>query len=305
MKGRVVGAHFAVVSDFLEHSLDGAVNNVAAGDSEVGHIGEFIGALFLWRRAPLPSTPFLVVLDVVLAMAALQGGDACPGPRELIFQFCHDVAPVEGILFISCDADTLRSQERMMDLMNERHDDLLRLDDTVCLVVDMQERLLPVIHDQEKLQRRIVALLGGLNALNIPVIFTEHYSKGLGKTASGIAQALGDATCIEKETFSCMGEPRLVDALRATERSQVVVVGIEAHICVLQTVLDLVAEGFTVHCPADGVSSRLESARSIGLSRMERQGVTVTTAESVLFELLQRANTAAFRSVLPFVRDPE
>ncbi len=192
-----------------------------------------------------------------------------------------------------------------MSLDSERHDDLLRADDVVCLLVDMQERLLPVINEYERLKRRLVALLGGLNALNVPVVYTEHYPQGLGKTDDGLIAALGDAACFEKETFSCVGEPQVIAALRNTERRQVVVVGIEAHICVLQTALDLVAEGFTVHCPADGVSSRLESAREIGLARMAQQGVTVTTVESVLFELMERANTVAFRSVLPFVREPE
>lgn len=192
-----------------------------------------------------------------------------------------------------------------MELSDERHDDLLRRDDVVLLVVDMQEKLLQRIHDHERIQRRLNVLVQGALALGVPLLYTEHYPTGLGPTEPKLKQLLNGVTCVEKETFSCVREPKLLKVLRDSERTQVVVAGIETHICILQTALDLVAEGFSVHCPTDAVGSRVAESKQVGLRRMEKHGVTVTTTESVLFELMERANTDAFRSVLPLLREPE
>ena len=179
--------------------------------------------------------------------------------------------------------------------------DLLIRGDAVLVVVDVQERINAVMADQGHLAR-IAVLVEACAALGVPVIATEQYPKGLGPTVAELARRLPGPPLV-KDTFSCAREPAVRAAIEAAGRRQAVVAGIEAHVCVLQTALDLVAAGFQVHVPHDAVSSRRPADKAWALDRMAAAGVIVTTTESALFELLERCGTDEFRAVSRMIRD--
>ena len=178
--------------------------------------------------------------------------------------------------------------------------DLLARSDSVLVVVDVQERINAVMADQAHLAR-IAALVEACTLLGVPVVATEQYPKGLGPTVTELSGLL-PAPPLVKDTFSCAREPAVRAALEATGRRQAIVVGIEAHVCVLQTALDLVAAGCQVHVPHDAVSSRRPVDKEWALRRMASAGVVVTTTESALFELLERCGTDEFKAVSRMIR---
>jgi nicotinamidase-related amidase len=179
--------------------------------------------------------------------------------------------------------------------------DLLARSDAMLVVVDVQERINAVMADQGHLPR-IAVLIEACAALDVPVIATEQYPKGLGPTVPSVAAPL-PAPPLIKDTFSCAREPAVRAAIDAAGRRQAVVAGIEAHVCVVQTALDLVAAGLQVHVPHDEVSSRRLADKAWALNRMAAAGVIVTTTESALFELLERCGTDEFRAVSRMIRD--
>jgi nicotinamidase-related amidase len=178
--------------------------------------------------------------------------------------------------------------------------DLLRRDEAVLVVVDVQERINAVMADQGHLAR-IAVLVEACGALGVPVIATEQYPKGLGPTVPELARLLPGPPLV-KDSFSCAREPAVRTALEAAGRRQAVVAGIEAHVCVLQTALDLAAAGYQVHVPHDAVSSRRPADKAWSLDRMAAAGVVVTTTESALFELLERCGTDEFKLVAALVK---
>jgi len=177
---------------------------------------------------------------------------------------------------------------------------LLSRSDAVLVVVDVQERINAVMADQGHLSR-IAVLVEACTRLGVPVVATEQYPKGLGPTVTELAQRLPGPPLV-KDTFSCAREPTIRAALEATGRRQAIVVGIEAHVCVLQTAIDLAAAGFQVHVPHDAVSSRRAVDKEWALERMAAVGVAVTTTESALFELLERCGTDEFKLVAALVK---
>lgn len=179
----------------------------------------------------------------------------------------------------------------------------LQKDKTVGLLVDIQERLIPVMHDKERLLTQTKKLLQGLQILKVPVIVSQQYTKGLGMTAPELMEILGTVEYKEKITFSCFREPAIRDVFEADSvRNQVLVFGIEAHICVLQTVLDLLAEGFQPVVVVDCLDSRNPEDKEIALRRMEQAGAWLTTVESCLFELTERGGTDSFRQISRLVK---
>lgn len=175
-------------------------------------------------------------------------------------------------------------------------------DRSVLVLVDVQEKLFPLMQEKEVLEHRLRMLLRGAALLGVPILVTEQYKKGLGGTIAGLLDEVS-ATVVEKASFSCFGCEDFVEALRATEREQLVVCGIEAHICVMQTCLDGRREGYDVFCVEDAVSSRLAHARDLGVARMRAGGTASATAEGVLFEWLGRCDDDHFKAVLPLVRE--
>ncbi len=179
---------------------------------------------------------------------------------------------------------------------------MLELDDTVLVVVDVQGKLATLMHERESLFKNLSRLIEGAQVLGVPILLTEQYPKGLGETAPELKALMPTVKPIEKLSFSCMGEEKFLEALEETEREHILVAGIEAHICVYQTVSDLLAEGFEVHCVADAISSRTKENREIGLTRMKDEGAILTSTEMCLFELLKVAGSPTFKTISALVK---
>jgi nicotinamidase-related amidase len=170
------------------------------------------------------------------------------------------------------------------------------------LVIDIQDRLFPVMHDKDELLNRVLILVDGLKILNIPILVTEQYPKGLGATLDPLAAALDHSEVIEKLCFSCCGEPSFISALGKQGKLMVIICGIEAHVCVLQTVIDLVEKGYSPMVVADCISSRNPDDKAVAIERMRHEGALITTSESLLFELMVEAGTTQFKSISRLVK---
>jgi nicotinamidase-related amidase len=184
----------------------------------------------------------------------------------------------------------------------------LRLDPgkAALLVVDVQERLWPSMDaaGRERTMNNLLILVETARRLRLPAVWSEQYPKGLGATVPELASALsGLATHrLEKIDFSCAAAPGFAAIAEDVARSQWIVAGIEAHVCVYQTVRDLAAAGATVHVPADAVMSRTAENRAVGLDLVARAGAVVTSTEVVVFDLLQRAGSDDFRALSKLIR---
>ena len=174
------------------------------------------------------------------------------------------------------------------------------------LIIDMQEKVLPHVVKPKRVLRNCTRLIDAARRLKIPVTLAQHYAKGLGPTVKEVRKAAGDrAAILDKVHFSCMREQNFA-AYLCTQRSfgstQIVVAGIEAHVCVGQSVLDLLDVGFDVFVVADAVSSRRESDRDLALERLRQNGAQSISLETVVFEWLDRAATPEFNALLPLVK---
>ncbi len=170
------------------------------------------------------------------------------------------------------------------------------------LVVDMQERLLPAIADHERVVRNGVMLIKGAAILGLPMIATEQYRKGLGATVPEVAGAFPSFSAIEKLAFSACGVQVVQGFLKFHARPDVILCGVEAHVCVSQTCLDLLGSGRRVFVAADATSSRTLENYRLALERMRDAGAIIVSAEMILFELLERAGTSEFKEILALVK---
>ncbi len=179
---------------------------------------------------------------------------------------------------------------------------MLTAENTVLVLVDVQEKLLPLIHDHAGLLENTIRLVKGMKALGVPVVWTEHYPKGLGPTAKALSELLAGQKPIEKVTFSCCATDEFNRAITAHRRGRVVIAGIESHICICQTASDLLRTGYAVEVVTDAVGSRTESNRSVGIERIRDAGGGLTSVECCLFEILGKAGTSAFREVYSIIK---
>ena len=170
------------------------------------------------------------------------------------------------------------------------------------LVIDVQEKLFPHMDGSGELLRRTQILLEGLKVLQVPLLMTEQYPKGLGPSLEPISGLLEKEAAIEKISFSCCGEPDFTDKLKSLERSTIILCGIEAHVCVLQTALDLLEEGYAVVVVEDCISSRNPEDKRVAVERMLSEGAVISTCESVLFELTKVAGTDEFKAISRLVK---
>lgn len=177
---------------------------------------------------------------------------------------------------------------------------ILTLQNTALVLIDVQERINGVMADQTHLSRQEV-LLEAFGILDLPVVTTEQYPKGLGATVPNLANFL-PGPVVEKMTFSCARQPEALEAIERTGRRQIVIAGIETHVCVLQTASDLLKRGYEVHVPHDAVNSRRGPDKKWALHRMAATGAIVSATESVLFELLERCGTDDFKAVSKLVK---
>ena len=173
------------------------------------------------------------------------------------------------------------------------------------LLVDVQERLLPAMTNSLEVESRCAILLNAARALEVPVTVSEQYPKGLGHTVPGLKALTGNAPVFEKLAFSCWKDAALKDHLIAHHehnRPLLILAGLEAHVCVLQTAVDLATAGFAVFAVADAMSSRAPLSHALALDRMRQSGVSVVNTEMVVFELLRQAGTTEFKALSALVR---
>ncbi len=179
---------------------------------------------------------------------------------------------------------------------------LIGRDKSVLLTIDVQEKLVPAVLDCERVISRIGLLMTAAARLDAPMLVSEQYPKGLGGTVARIAELIPPGGVMEKVHFSCLGDGGCSGRILSSGREQIIVTGIETHVCVLQTVLALLDRGRTVFVVADAVSSRGEDDHRLGLERMRDAGAGIVTAEMVFFEWLERADSPEFRDLRSLIK---
>jgi nicotinamidase-related amidase len=178
---------------------------------------------------------------------------------------------------------------------------LIRASDSVLVVIDMQEKLVPAMQAPARTIRNTRNLLRAAEELSVPILLTEQYPKGLGPTVPEIRSST-NAQIIPKMHFSCMEEPVFADALKKLGRRQVVLAGMEAHICVVQTAASLLEQGYEVFVVSDATASRSLESEQACLARLSAANAGIVTTEMVLFEWLGNAGTPAFKAILPLIK---
>jgi nicotinamidase-related amidase len=183
-----------------------------------------------------------------------------------------------------------------------RSPELMSRDDTALAVIDVQQKLISLIPEHQRIEWNIRRLLDGAKLLGLNVLATEQYPQGLGGTVPELAQRL--SRIADKVAFSSCGSEAFCEQLVAADTPKVLLAGIEAHVCVQQTALDLLANGYRVYVAADAIGSRFPTDYQIALRRMELAGVTLTTTEAALFEWCRESSSPEFKQISGLVREP-
>jgi len=178
---------------------------------------------------------------------------------------------------------------------------LLKRDKTAFMVIDIQERLMPVISNTEELYKNTNYLIKGAEILKVPLIVTEQYPKGLGHTISEV-ELPESQEVIEKMCFSCMLSDDVNSRLKSLNIEILVLAGVEAHICVLKTALDALKNGYEVHIVADAVSTRVPGNKALALERMRHSGAFITSTEMALFQLMDQSGTDEFKQISRLIK---
>lgn len=184
----------------------------------------------------------------------------------------------------------------------QRSEYIATREDSLLLIVDIQQAMLKAIESWKIVEDKVKQLIRTSNALNVPILLTEQYSKGLGETLPDLTQGIEAPEIFHKEHFSACLENEFIPTVQSFNRKKIVVVGMETHVCVLQTGLDLIKAGFQVHLVADAVASRVNENRNIAIDIMRQAGAVITSTEIVIFQWALRANTDDFRKILPIVK---
>jgi nicotinamidase-related amidase len=182
--------------------------------------------------------------------------------------------------------------------------DALVAEQSALVVIDIQEKLLPPIFQHEQLVRNSQLLIRAAGILKMPVLMTTQYAKGLGRTVPEIAALLPEGEAIDKQLFSCFGSDAFCSLLKRLpgQRNTLLLCGMESHICVTQTALAALREGYLVHVASDAVSSRTEWNWKIGLNRMGAAGAVISSTEMMIYELMRSSGSPAFKELLPYLR---
>ncbi len=175
--------------------------------------------------------------------------------------------------------------------------------DAVLLIIDVQEKLARVVHDSEAVEKNVGKLMKASRILDVPVIHTEQYPKGLGSTVASLQKLLDGEQAFEKTAFSCCASESFMERLRMLNRNDILVAGMETHVCVYQTALDLIDYGYNVHLIVDAVSSRTKENRDVGIHCIEKRGALVTSTEMVIFELLRIAEGEKFKAISKIIKE--
>jgi nicotinamidase-related amidase len=176
------------------------------------------------------------------------------------------------------------------------------IDNSVLVIVDVQEKLTAIINQNQKMLDNIIILAKAANILNMPIINCRQYPQGLGDTVGPIKDAMGDCKSIDKITFSCLSDDGFKTALSFLKRRQVIICGIETHVCIYQTAMELAARGYEAGLVADATSSRAETNKHFAIERMKTEGIKIYTTEMILFELLKTAKHPAFKEISKLVK---
>ena len=175
-------------------------------------------------------------------------------------------------------------------------------ENSIGLIIDIQERLFPVMHEKESLLKNCEILIQGLNTLNIPLLVSQQYTKGLGETLPEIKMLLPDSSFFEKKSFSCYDVKEIREQLKEKNARNIIICGIESHVCVLQTAVDLKEAGLNPIVVMDCVSSRTSENIELAKERYRHEGIMMTSYESILFELTRKAGTDEFKAISKLVK---
>jgi len=178
---------------------------------------------------------------------------------------------------------------------------VLSADESALVVVDVQEKFRPAIDGWDGMVAEVVKLIKGCKILGVPVIATEQYPKGLGRTVSEVREVL-DCPPVEKTSFSCFGDALFRDRIALTGRRQLLLCGIEAHVCVLNTALDALSGGYEVHYVVDATSSRKRGDKDVAVERVKQSGAYLATTEMALFQLLKGSKAGGFKEISVLVK---
>jgi nicotinamidase-related amidase len=184
----------------------------------------------------------------------------------------------------------------------ERSEYIATREDSLLMIIDIQQAMLKVIDSWVKVAGKVKQLIQSANALEVPILLTEQYKKGLGETISELVQEIESPQIFQKEYFSACLEEDFIPTVQSFNRKKIIVVGMETHVCVLQTCLDLIKAGFQVHLVADAVASRVNENRDIAIDLLRQAGAVITSTEIIIFQWDCRANTDDFRNILPIVK---
>ena len=179
---------------------------------------------------------------------------------------------------------------------------MLSREPAVLIVIDIQGNLFEAMQSKEELLANAIKLAKGAKIYNLPIIITEQIPEKLGQTLPLLAQELAGSATISKESFSCWGNNHFKEKIESFGRKEVIILGIECHVCVYQTARDLISNGYDVHVVADAVSSRTKKNSDIGIEAMKNFGAHITSTEMVLFELLRSADDAKFKEIYKLVK---
>ncbi len=180
---------------------------------------------------------------------------------------------------------------------NSRHPELFTDENSLVLLIDFQERFIPVLHKNDETVKNIKLLLSGANIYTLPIIVTEQVPEKLGSTISDFKEYLHGAKFFYKKTMSCCGQVGFLEELKNRNIKRIAVCGIEAHVCVLQTSLDLIHNGFQVHLACDAVTTRVPYNKEIAIGKMKSAGVIISSVETLLFEMAYMAGTEEFKKL--------
>lgn len=178
----------------------------------------------------------------------------------------------------------------------------INVEDALFCLVDVQDKLYPHVTNKEETEKNLITLVKGLKVLNIPFIVNEQYKKGIGETIPSLNELVQDYPHFEKVTFSCCQNEATMDAINSTNKKVVIVAGIETHVCVLQTCIDLLESGFEVVLVTDCCTSRKQKDTDMAITRLVQEGVIPTTYESLLFELTLTAKNPVFKEISSLVK---
>lgn len=179
----------------------------------------------------------------------------------------------------------------------------IQRENSLAILVDVQEKLLPVINDKDELLKNIMKLIKGLNVLQVPILESKQYTKGLGETVPPIKELLIEGTpSFDKISFSCYDDTSIKQYIMEQGKTFIILFGMEAHICLLQTAIDCMEVGYQVIVVVDCIGSRKDSDKQIAIKRLEKEGVIITTLESLLFELTRYAGTEIFKEISKIIK---